>query len=202
MVMPAIRRHWTADEVRQLQDESRPWPRYELIGGELFVTPAPAKPHQLMVWELVRILGDYLIRQPVGIGFASPADLELERDGVLQPDVFVVPRAGWDSPVTTDWSDVRALSLAVEIISPSSVRTDRVEKRDVYLDAGTPDYWVIDIEARTVECWAPGRATPVLATTELVWSPAGCTESLRISLPELFERVDFERRKRETRQNP
>jgi len=199
MGMPAVRRHWTVEEVRDLQDESRPWPRYELIGGELFVTPAPGKPHQLMVTELARILGNYLIEQPVGVVFVSPADLELEPNGIAQPDVFVVPRHGSASPATRHWTDVRALSLAVEVVSPSSVRTDRVEKREVYLSAGTPDYWVIDIDARTIECWTPGRDTPTVAGSELVWSPAECTEPLRVSLVELFQRVDLEHRWQELR---
>ena len=54
--MPAIRRRWTTAEVRSLMDESRAWPRYELIGGELLVTPAPRGTHQLVVVELVVLL--------------------------------------------------------------------------------------------------------------------------------------------------
>jgi Uma2 family endonuclease len=194
MGMPAVRRHWSPEEVRELQGESRPWPRYELIGGELFVTPAPGASHQLMVTELARIVGNYLVAQPVGLVFVSPADLELETNGITQPDVFVVPRSGWVSATTPRWNSVRALSLAVEVISPSSARTDRVEKREVYVNSGTPDYWVVDIDARTVECWTTGRDTPQVVRSELVWSPTGCTEPLRVSLTDLFHRADPDRR--------
>lgn len=51
--MPAIRRRWTTVEVRSLMGESRAWPRYELIGGELLVTPAPRGAHQLVVDEVL-----------------------------------------------------------------------------------------------------------------------------------------------------
>ena len=63
---PPIRRHWTTDQVRDLMEESRPSPRYELIGGELFVTPSPGAPHQLAVTEIWRILDAYLTREAAG----------------------------------------------------------------------------------------------------------------------------------------
>lgn len=46
MSMPAASRRWTVEEVRAMQDEERAWPRYELIDGELLVTPAPRRLHQ------------------------------------------------------------------------------------------------------------------------------------------------------------
>lgn len=52
MAMPAMRRRHTADDVRALTHEDRPWPRYEVIDGELLVTPAPRVAHQLVCTEL------------------------------------------------------------------------------------------------------------------------------------------------------
>src|ERR1700730_17091006 len=60
MRMPASARRWTADEVRALSDESRPGPRYELIDGELLVTPSPRPVHQIAALELARRLVDYV----------------------------------------------------------------------------------------------------------------------------------------------
>lgn len=145
MGMPAIRRHWTTNEVRDLIDESRPWPRYELIGGELIVSPAPGTIHQLIVGELFRLLADYVEREGIGVTLMSPADLELAPGNITQPEIFVVPgNVLPDEARTPSWTDVSALLLAVETLSPSSIRYDRIVKRDYYLDAGVPDYWVVD----------------------------------------------------------
>ncbi len=79
MAMPATQRRWTAPEVRQLIAESPlQTPRYELVDGELLVTPSPNEPHQRAVFLLVRALGDYLERNPLGQVYTSPFDVELE----------------------------------------------------------------------------------------------------------------------------
>jgi len=191
MGMAAIRRHWTTAEVRALMDESRPWPRYELIGGELIVTPAPGSAHQYAVTRLASILDAYLENEPIGVPFVSPADLELEPGTITQPDVFVIPQGGASSidPDAFQWANVRSLILAAEVISPSSIRTDRVTKREYYMDVGVPDYLILDIGARIFERWTQGRNTPEILRDRLVWNPAGVSQPLVISVPEYFDRI-------------
>ena len=188
--MPAIRRHWTTADVRALMDESRPWPRYELIDGELLVTPSPGRPHQLAVTEIVVLLHQYLHTQPIGVAFVSPADLELRPGTITQPDAFIVPVG---NQVTADgedqWSDVRFLLLAIEVISPSSIHTDRVTKREYYMDVGVPDYFIVDLSARIVEWWSPDRDTPRVLRDSLVWHPDRAEQPLTVSLPELFDDI-------------
>jgi Uma2 family endonuclease len=196
MGMPAVRtdstphRRWTTAQVRDLMDESRHWPRYELIDGELVVTPAPGYPHQIAVGEFLQFIKPYTLAEKVGIAVTSPADLELRVGTITQPDVFVIPKAMFsDSEATPNWSDVTGLVLAIEIISPSSISTDRITKRDFYLGAGVAEYWIVDLDARIVERWIPSRETPELARTSLEWLPAGAASSLTIDLAELFERI-------------
>jgi Uma2 family endonuclease len=188
--MPRVRRHWTTSDVRALIDESRAWPRYELIDGELLVTPSPGWSHGMAVTELTAILLAYLDREKLGLLFMSPSDLELRPGTITQPDVFVVP-FGNKPPVwgSGGWSDVGSLLLAVEIISPSSVRTDRVTKRDYYLDVGVPDYFVVDLQARIVECWTQGRDTPLVQHDELTWQPIGAQTALTVPLPQFFDGI-------------
>jgi Uma2 family endonuclease len=193
MVMPAIRRRWTTADVRILTDEQRAWPRYELIDGELVVTPAPSPRHQIAVQEILALLREHLAADPVGLAIASPADLELRPGTITQPDVFVVPSGTVLAGDQLQWPDVTALLLAVEVLSPASVRTDRVTKRDFYLDAGVPEYWIVDLDARVVERWSPSRETPELCRDRLMWSPqAGRT--LAVDLPGLFERIQRQSR--------
>ncbi len=190
MGMPAVRRHWTTAAVRALIDESpTAWPRYELIDGELLVTPSPGIGHGMAAAELIRILLSYLDREKVGHVFHAPADLELRPGSIIQPDLFVIPVGTLRPEATGKWSDFQSLLLAVEIISPSSVRTDRVTKRDYYLDVGVPDYFIVDVEARIVECWTQGRDTPLVQREELVWHPAGAQTPLTVALPALFDDI-------------
>src|SRR6185503_547223 len=101
------------------------------------------------VAELLALLIPYVADEDIGVALASPSDLELQPSEITQPDVFVVPLA---AHVVADahpsWADVTRLLLAVEVISPSSVRTDRVDKRDHYMDSAVPDYWIVDVDAR------------------------------------------------------
>jgi Uma2 family endonuclease len=189
MAMPAmLRRRWTADEVRNLQDESRAWPRYELIDGELYVTPSPGFRHQAGVQEIVAVLRPYVIEHGIGGLLTSPADIELEPESVLQPDLFVF--AHLDERVEDPtWKDIRSLLLAVEIISPSSIRTDRIEKRDQYLKMPVDEYWVVDMEGLHIERWFKGRSSVEVARDELTWHPAGARAALSVDLPELFRAI-------------
>ena len=183
-------RRWTVEEVRALQDEERAWPRYELIDGELLVSPAPQPLHQRAVRLVSRALDDYVDRHDLGEVLESPADLELEPGTVLQPDVFVVPAGG--EPLTTSWHVVRTLLLAVEVVSPGSARSDRVRKRRFYQRVGVPEYWIVDLDARTVERWRPGDERPEVLDAWLEWRPARASEPLVLDVAALFARVHRE----------
>jgi Uma2 family endonuclease len=201
MGMPAMRRHWTTADVRALIDQSpTAWPRYELIGGELIVTPAPGGLHQFAISEIQVLLFMYLRDEPVGAVLMSPADLELEPGTIAQPDVFVIPAGGAPSDDEAfHWSDVNSLLLAVEVISPSSIRTDRITKREYYMNAGVPDYLIVDVDARIVERWTQGRETPVILRDRLVWHPDRAKAPLDVALPDYFDRIAAQMRLIRTR---
>ena len=190
MGMPAMRRHWTTADVRALNQETPGWPLYELIDGELLVTPSPGYEHQFAVVAMVSLLYGYLELEPVGVVCTSPADLELRPGTITQPDVFIMPVG---SAPSTDgswgWTDIHSLLLAVEVISPSSVRSDRITKREYYMDVGIPDYFIVDIQARIIERWSPARETPLVLRDHLVWHPVGAEEPLTLSLPGWFDGI-------------
>ena len=81
-------KHWTAAEWRELPEDRN---RYEIIDGELFVTPAPIFDHQRLVFQLAQQVSRYASEISIGEAAISPADIELADDTVVQPDVFVVP---------------------------------------------------------------------------------------------------------------
>jgi len=188
--MAEYARRWTAAEVRELTDESRHWPRYELIDGELLVTPAPRPVHQIAVLYLARKIADYVEAEGIGMTLTSPSDLELEPDTVTQPDVFVIPSAySRDAGPLREWSQVRGLLLAVEVITPSSVRTDRMTKRKFFQRVGVPEYWVIELDARIVERWHPADDAPEVLRERLEWRPRGSENAMLLELRAFFAKV-------------
>lgn len=175
--------YYTADMVRALPDDGR---RYELVHGELLVTPAPRTWHQEIVGRIYAQLRTYLRHQPAGHALLSPADISWTDDTLVQPDVFVVPI---DEARTLDWAQMKTLLLAVEVLSPSTARADRFTKRRLYQEVGVSAYWIVDTERRCVEVWTPEATFPVIEWAEVAWQPAGAAEPLRVSLDELFKPI-------------
>src|SRR5258706_7142461 len=173
MDMPAIRRRWTTADVRALTSDERAWPRYEFIAGELLVTPAPGLIHQIATTEVWTVLEAYLAREPIGLAVTSPSDLEVKHGTITQPDVFVIPAETRIMSDVLQWTDVKSLLLAVEVLSPSSLRADRVKKRDFYLDNGAEEYWIVDLDAQLFERWRPAQETPELPRDRFERAPRG-----------------------------
>lgn len=194
MPMPAVRRHWTVDQVAELQQESRHWPRYELIDGELLVTLAPTFEHQLALTEFMFILDRYIEENRLGTMLASPSDIRLLPQSIVQPDLFIVPRpVGPRADRQPQWSDVKALLLAIEILSPDTAAADRIQKRELYMEAGVSDYWIVDLDGRIVEQWSPRSVTPTFSRDVLTWQPPGTTAPLTIELEPLFQKITGKR---------
>jgi Uma2 family endonuclease len=175
---------WTLDDVRALPDDGN---RYELIDGELFVTPAPSFMHQHAVGILHRIIADYLDREPVGHVLFAPADVVFSARRAVQPDLFVTPLVNGAPPLC--FADAGRLLLAIEVVSPSTARADRVRKRAVYREEGVGEYWLVDLDARVIERSVPAEDKPTILTDMLTWTPAGSAASLTVDLPAYFSRV-------------
>lgn len=190
MAMPVqdVSRRWTAREVRQLTaDNPLLAPRYELVDGELLVTPSPGRAHQAAVLQLVVALHAYLEREPVGEVSFSPSDVELEPESVVQPDLFVVPPAEHRRLLAEEFP-VHEVMLAIEVLSPSSGRHDRVTKRPLYL-RHVAEYWIVDTDARLIERWTPGDARPEVVAGQFRWNPPGAALPFELDLVAFFARV-------------
>jgi len=180
MVAPT---YHTADMVRAFPSDGN---RYEVVHGELLVTPSPRPLHQVVLQRLQLALGTYLEREPVGQLLTSPADISWGPDILVQPDLFVVDLA---EARTLDWGRMRTLRLAVEILSPSSARADRFTKRRLYQEQGVPAYWVVDADAEVIEVWTPGVAFPAAERETVRWQPAGARAAFGLALATLFRPV-------------
>jgi Uma2 family endonuclease len=179
MGMPAHETYWTLEMVRALPEDGK---RYEVLDGTLLVSPAPTYRHQRAVGLLYEILAPYTRNTGIGETLLSPADLELSPTRMLQPDLFVVPA----DVKTVSWKDVTRLLLASEVISPSTARWDRFDKRTAYQEKNVPEYWVVDLDARAFERWRPDDHRPELLNEELVWHPVATVQPLTIDLVKYF----------------
>ena len=189
MAMPALQsRRWTAAEVRELiADNPLLTPRYELVDGELLVTPSPGAPHQRTVSALHHALYSYLRSTHVGELYASPSDVELEPEFLSQPDLFVLSRDE-ARRVRREGFPVYTLMLAIEVVSPSSGRHDRVRKRPKY-QKHVQEYWIVDPDARLIERWRGADDRPEICTTQFLWQPPADVPPFALDIEALFADV-------------
>ena len=179
MVMPDLAHRYTVEEVLAFPADGN---RYELVDGELLVTPAPNLHHQDVLGRLHVLLAGYLAQYPDFRVFFSPADISWDREKLVQPDLFVVPRA----ETLGGWKTCRTLLLAVEVLSPGSARGDRMVKRRLYQRQQVTTYWIVDPEARLVEVWHPGDERPEVLDDILRWRVTPQASRLAIVVPDLF----------------
>jgi Uma2 family endonuclease len=145
-------RSLTVDDLERMRNASNE--RFELIEGELFVTPSPAPLHQDIAGNLYILFRNVVFESGRGRVYFAPLDVRLAENTVVQPDLIVVLS---DRPVLTEARVEGVPSLAVEIISPSTSDHDRVAKRNLYAQFGVPEYWLVDPEAETVTIFSDPR---------------------------------------------
>jgi Uma2 family endonuclease len=189
MAMPAQHTEWTVEMVRALPDDGN---RHEVIDGELYVTPAPSWTHQRAVLDLALIVAPYVRQHAIGEVYIAPADVMFGPRDMVEPDLFAVPLVSGAAPRA--WEEVGRLILAVEVVSPSTIRTDRGGKRELYQRKNVPEYWIVDVDNRRVERWRPNDDAPEAVTSTLEWQPDRFAEPLVIDLHQYFLRVTGESR--------
>lgn len=152
--------------------------RYELQEGNIVMSPMPVPRHQVCQGRLRTQLAEQL---PHGFEAVTEIDIDLGlvapgRPGFVRvPDLVVVSHAAL-ARVDAEGGLVRAseVSLAVEIISPGSRRTDTVIKHGEYAEAGIAHYWIVDLDGPVslVACHLAGEfgyvdATPATGVVEI-----------------------------------
>ncbi len=177
MAMAIETKRWTLEELHRLPDDGN---KYELVRGELFVTPAPAPDHEIVLANLTGILGPFVTAHKLGAVFHPRAVLRFDGSEV-EPDLMVRRQP----PANTPWEKWPTPTLVVEVVSPTTRRRDRQNKREFYLDAGVDEYWIIDPETRTATIVRQG-ASDQTESAGIVWSPDAVSEPLRIPLADIF----------------
>jgi Uma2 family endonuclease len=129
--------------------------RHEIIDGEHFVTPSPARRHQRVLRNLTLVLVPFVREARLGEVLFAPFDVVFTRHDVVEPDLLYI--SAERSGVLTEANVQGAPDLVVEVLSPSSRRQDEVLKRDLYERGGVAEYWLVDPDAETVKVFRLGE---------------------------------------------
>lgn len=138
----------TYDEYCLLPDDRN---RYEILDGELSVTPAPRIKHQRASSRLHVLLSGHVMPRQLGEIFPAPTDVILAPTTVVQPDLVFI--ANDRHHFLTERAIEGPPTLVIEILSPTTSQTDRVTKAQLYARFGVPHYWLLDTDQQTLEAY-------------------------------------------------
>ena len=140
---------WVYDDFLALPDDGR---RYEIIEGVLYVSNAPSAEHQLIVTNLATDLLTHVRAHRLGQVIVTPFEVHLsERTRPVQPDLIFVSSGRWLGSGVQFFTG--APDLVVEVLSPSSIRTDRVIKFTAYEQASVAEYWIVNPGLHSIEVY-------------------------------------------------
>ena len=139
------RGQWTEGDYFALPETNR---FIELSKGELVMPPHPTHTHQLIVFELAIKMRAFVQKQNLGLVQIGPLPVRLWPGKIREPDILFVANEHSDRIAEQAYGPP---NLVVEVLSPSTRRTDRLEKTVEYARAGVSEYWIVDPNGRTVE---------------------------------------------------
>jgi len=138
---------WTYEDYRRLPSDG--W-IYEVIEGELYMTPAPRPIHQRCGGNLFAAFWNFAKKHDVGQAITAPIDVVLAGFATpVQPDVLFIVQERLD--IVKEDRIEGAPDIIAEVLSPGNWLVDRRKKYEVYAKAGVKEYWIVDPEARTIE---------------------------------------------------
>ncbi len=137
----------TAQQFRALPEANQ---FVELLCGEIVVSPSPVRKHQRAIVALIT----YLTRAvPKGEFLVAPMSVHLDDENIPEPDIFWVSGPDSKCKLGEDGYFYGAPDLVIEVLSPSTARSDRRIKFQVYQQYGVREYWLVDPEAKSIEVW-------------------------------------------------
>ncbi len=125
--------------------------RYEIIDGELFVTPSPRRSHQKVVGNLYLYLAQFVKNKKLGEVYVAPFDVVFSRFDVVEPDILYISAAR--ASVLTEKNVQGAPDLVVEVLSETTAEVDRTTKLKLYARFGVQEYWIIDPKGPSAEVY-------------------------------------------------
>jgi Uma2 family endonuclease len=138
-------KRWTYEEYYKLEDDQR----YEIIHGNLLMAPAPDTWHQDWLSKLNTLITLYLRKKNLGRLFIAPVDVVLDEENTVQPDLVFVAKNNLG--IIQRRAIFGTPDLLVELVSPSSVRRDRYDKKELYARFAVKEFWIGDPGNQSLE---------------------------------------------------
>jgi Uma2 family endonuclease len=151
--MEVLEKTLTYQEYRELEFDEDDNFQYELLNSILMRKASPTIQHQRIVRKIAFAFEKFLEQKPVGEIFFAPLDVVLNEYNVPQPDVFFV---GKDKNFILDEEEQVVIGIPdiiVEVLSPGSVKKDRITKKKIYERSKVPEFWIVDPSYRNVEIY-------------------------------------------------
>ena len=162
--------------------------RYQLVEGELIMSPAPNTDHQRIVRKLSQLLCNHLAKHGLGEVFFAPFDVYLSEHDVVQPDLLFISQSNF-AIIAADGIH-GAPDLVIEILSPTTAQLDKKQKRRAYARAGVKEMWLVDPLLSQIQRYdfARDTAKPVQLIEENETFSTPLLPSLTLSAAEIFRR--------------
>lgn len=124
---------------------------YQLIDGELVMSPSPTFTHQQVSARLTVALATFVETKELGVVVSAPMDVYLTEADAFQPDVLFISneRKGIIKDRVHGAPD-----LVMEVLSPSTAYYDLKQKKRVYAATGVTEYWIVDPMEKSVDVLA------------------------------------------------
>jgi Uma2 family endonuclease len=169
--------------------------RYELLGGRIVMTPPAGWGHGYIEANLGMLISLHVRERGLGRTLGSSAGYDLPTGDTLEPDFSYISTERWGPgpKVRKDGKGFLATvpDLVVEILSPSTARRDRTEKKDAYAQSGVDEYWIVDAPKRRVLVFfREGDAFAAPETTTAGAVRSRVLPDLRITIDEIFGDLD------------
>lgn len=159
---------------------------YELLNGNLVMSPSPYTKHQVVSMELTLLLGTFVKQKKLGKIFDAPTDVYFDDDNCVQPDLLYI--ANEHSHIITEKNIKGVPDLIIEIVSPSSVHRDTVEKKQLYARFGVNEFWLVYPDEKIIEIYVIKKNNYILGKCfmqgDILESPL--FKGLKIKLEEVF----------------
>jgi Uma2 family endonuclease len=151
--MQTLTRPITSTEFRAMDFEEYKTKEFifELINGEIVARNFPTFDHQRALKRLAFLFEAFVVKNNLGEVIFTPFGVVLDDFDDVQPDIMFVCEA--NRQIITREGIYGAPDLVVEVISPSSIKTDRTTKFKLYERMQVPEYWIVDVKNQSIEVY-------------------------------------------------